>query len=118
MSTYLYCEPEAHYAVVAHPDPMDSARDVAVTVCGPDWRVDVLNMTEQTVRISVCGVEHPLSPTLQRMLCPISALLVERWDGDCVVGTRTVDPRAVAEPIELDALCAELLQADVVWPVQ
>ena len=118
MSTYLYFEPEAHYAVVAHPDPMDSTRDVAVTVCGPDWRVDVLNTTEQAVRISVCGVEHLLSPTRQRIYCSISALQLERRDGDYVVGTRTVDPQAVAEPIVLDALCAELLQADVVWPVQ
>ena len=97
----------AEFTVFEILDRDDVLRAVGVEVWALDRSVGISNTTERALRIVVDGAERVLWPSPRRAESAVVGLLLWRSAGgfDCrVVGEAQID-----EPVELDALCAELL---------
>ena len=97
----------AEFTIVEILDEGDRGRAVGVLVRALDWTVGVSNTTERAVRIVVGGEERVLWPSLRRAGCCVVGLVLWRVCGG--VDFRVVGEPHLVEPVELDALCAELL---------
>ena len=95
------------FTVVDEMDREDPARRVGVAVSALDQVVGISNTTDRAVRIVVGGEERVLSPSPQRGDCLVVGIVLWRVGGD--FDFRAVGEPCLVEPVELDALCAELL---------
>ena len=96
-------------------DRDDPARRVGVVVSALDRTVGVSNTTEHDVRILLGGEERVLCPSPQRAECVVVGILLWRVGPD--FDFRAVGEPHLVEPVELDALCRELLLPDGAPPV-
>ena len=85
----------------------DCRRSVGVQVWALDQAVGISNTTEHDVRVVVGGEERVLCPSPRRHECIVDGLILFRVSGD--FDFRAVGDAELEEPVELDALCAELL---------
>ena len=96
------------FTVVDQLDPDAPARRVGVTVSALGRTVGVSNTTERAVRIIIGGEERVLHPSPRRGECMLIGVLL--WRAGEPFDFRAVGaPHLGDEPLELDALCAELL---------
>ena len=77
--------------------------------------VGISNTTERAVRIVVGGEQRVLCPSPRRGDCIVVGLVLWRVGGD--FDFRAVGEPCLVEPVELDALCAELLLPGGVPPI-
>ena len=103
------------FTVVDEMDREDPDRRVGVAVSALDQVVGISNTTERAVRIVVVGEERVLSPSPQRGDCLVVGIVLWRVGGD--FDFRAVGEPCLVEPVELDALCAELLLPGGVPPI-
>ena len=95
------------FTVVDEMDREDPARRVGVAVSALDQVVGISNTTDRALRIVVGGEERVLCPSPRRDDCLVVGLVLWRVGGD--FDFRAIGEPCLVEPIELDALCAELL---------
>ena len=100
----------AEFTIVEVLDRDDCERSVGVTVGALERTVGISNTTERAVRIVVGGAERVLWPSPRRAECDLVGVLLWRAAGERAdFDFRVVGEAHLVEPVELDALCAELL---------
>ena len=99
-------------AVFEVPDTERLGAVLSLAVCAFGRSIRISNTTEQPVTIRLGGHEQVLSPSPYRGECIVAALLVFRPAEDCadfdfraIGAARLVDEA----PVEIDAICVELL---------
>ena len=99
-------------AVFEIPDTERPGAVLSLAVCAFGRNIRISNTTERPVTIRLCGHEQVLSPSPYRAECIVVGLLVFRpsddlsdFDYRAIGAGRLVDEA----PIEIDALCVELL---------
>ena len=97
----------AEFTVVDVLDAEHPCRCVGVQIWAIEQIVGISNTTEHDVRIVVGGEERVLCPSPRRGECIVDGLILFRVSGD--FDFRAVGDAELEEPVELDALCAELL---------
>ena len=95
------------FTVVDAFDRDDPARRVGVAVSALDRVVGISNTTERAVRIVVGGDKRVLSPSPNRADCLVVGVLL--WRVGEPFDFRAIGEPCLVEPVELDALCVELL---------
>ena len=103
------------FTVVDEMDRERPARRVGVAVSALDQVVGISNTTERAVRIVVGGEERVLSPSPRRDECLVVGIVL--WRVGCDFDFRAVGEPCLVEPVEFDALCAELLLPGGVPPI-
>ena len=103
------------FTVVDEMDREDPARRVGVAVSALDQVVGISNTTDRALRIVVGGEERVLCPSPRRDDCLVVGLVLWRVGGD--FDFRAIGEPCLVEPVEVDALCAELLLPGGVPPI-
>ena len=94
------------------PDSECPGAVLSLAVCAFGRSIRVANTTEQPVTIRLGGHEQVLSPSPYRGECIVAGLLLFRPVEDCVdFDFRAIGAARLVDepPIEIDALCVELL---------
>ena len=97
----------AEFQVLDTYDPDDTDRRIGVTVLALDQAVGISNTTERALRIVVGGEERVLCPSPRRDQCIVHGVLL--WRVGPSFDFLAVGEPHLVEPVELDALCAELV---------
>ena len=97
----------AEFTVVDVLDGDPPCRRIGVQVWALDQIVGISNTTEHDVLVVVGGEECVLCPSPQRHDCILDGIVLFRASGR--FDFRALGDADLEEPVELDALCAELL---------
>ena len=95
------------FTVIEIGDRDDPSRPICVHVRALDQTLGISNTTERDVRIVVGGEERVLCPSPRRGECIVAGILLWRVSG--TFDFRAIGDPHLVEPVEVDALCAELL---------
>ncbi|MDD9982376.1 MAG: hypothetical protein OXU81_13640 [Gammaproteobacteria bacterium] len=93
------------------PDSERPGQVLSLAVCAFGRSIRISNTTEHSVHILLGGHEQVLSPSPYRSECVVVGLLVFRpaEDLDDFDFRAIGEARLVDQPVEIDALCVELL---------